>query len=129
MYETERVLRAAATAMTTGDMGGLSALFADDVVVHVPGTNQLSGDHKGKEAAFTAYMGKVMALTNGDFVFEPHDIAGSEDHAAGIYRYRATRDGTTLEWRHVNVYHVRDGQIVEIWQHPFDFERWNEFWS
>jgi hypothetical protein len=24
---------------------------------------------------------------------------------------------------------VRDGQIVEIWQHPFDFERWNEFWS
>jgi ketosteroid isomerase-like protein len=90
MHETEKVLRAAATAMTTGDMDGLSALFAGDVVVHVPGTNQLSGDHKGKEAAFTGYMGKVMALTNGEFVFEPHDIAGSEDHAAGIYRYRAT---------------------------------------
>jgi len=115
--------------MTTGDMDALSALFADDVVVHVPGTNQLSGDHKGKAAAFTGYMGKVMALTNGEFVFEPHDIVGSEDHAAGIYRYRATRDRQTIEWRHVNVYHVRDGQIVEIWQHPFDFERWNDFWS
>jgi hypothetical protein len=34
-----------------------------------------------------------------------------------------------LEWRQVNVYHVRDGQLVEIWQHPFDFQRWNEFWS
>jgi ketosteroid isomerase-like protein len=129
MYETERVLRAAAAAMATGDMDGLSALFADDVVLHVPGTNQLSGDHKGKEAAFTGFMGTVMSLTNGEFVFEPHDIVGSEDHAAGIYRYRATRDGQTIEWRHVNVYHVRDGQIVEIWQHPFDFERWNEFWS
>jgi len=129
MHETEKVLRAAATAMTTGDMDGLSALFADDVVVHVPGTNQLSGDHSGKEAGFTSYMEKAMALTNGEFVFEPHDIVGSEDHAAGIYRYRATRDGQTIGWRHVNVYHVRDGQIVEIWQHPFDFERWNEFWS
>ena len=59
MYETEKVLRAAATAMTTGDMDALSALFADDVVVHVPGTNQLSGDHKGKAAAFTGWSPKT----------------------------------------------------------------------
>jgi uncharacterized protein len=129
MYETEKVLRAAVNAMTTGDVEGLPAFFADDVLVHVPGTSQLSGDYKGKEELFNGFLGKLMALTNGEVVLEPHDIIGSEDHAVGIYKWRATRDGETIEWRHVNVYHVRDGQIVEIWQHPFDFEHWNEFWS
>jgi hypothetical protein len=129
MYETEKVLRAAVNAMTTGDVEGLPAFFADDVLVHVPGTSQLSGDYKGKEELFNGFLGKLMSLTNGEVVLEPHDIIGSEDHAVGIYKWRATRDGKTIEWRHVNVYHVRDGQIVEIWQHPFDFEHWNEFWS
>ncbi len=129
MYETEKVLRAAVTAMTTGDMDGLAAAFADDVVVHVPGTNQVSGDYKGKEELFAGFLGKLMSLTGGQVVLNPHDIIGSEDHAVGIYTWTATRDGKTLEWRHVNVYHVRDGKIVEVWQHPFDFERWNEFWS
>jgi ketosteroid isomerase-like protein len=129
MYETERVLRTGVVAMTTGDMETLPTCFADDVAVHVPGTNQLSGDYKGKGELFDGFLGKLMTLTDGQVVLEPHDILGSEHHAAGIYTWRATRDGRTFEWRQVNVYHVTNGQIVELWQHPFDFEAWNEFWS
>jgi hypothetical protein len=129
MNETEKVLRAAVNAMVTGDLDALPALFADDVVVHVPGKSQLSGDYKGKEELFNGFLGKLTSLTDGQVVLEPHDLVGSEDHAVGIYTWTATRGGTTFEWRQVNVYHVRDGQIAEVWQHPFDAERWNEFWS
>ena len=129
MYETDQVLRAAVDAMTTGDFEALPGLFADDVVIHVPGTNRLFGEYKGKAELFDGFLSTLTSLTDGQVVLEPHEIIGSEDHAVGIYTWRATRDGMTIEWRQVNVYHVRSGRIVEVWQHPFDFERWNDFWS
>jgi hypothetical protein len=129
MYETEQVLRAAVDAMITGDLETLPTYIADDVTVHVPGTNRLSGEYKGRNELFDGFWGKLMALTDGQVVLEPHDIVGGERHAVGIYTWRATRDGRTFEWRQVNVYHVTRGQIVELWQHPFDFERWDDFWS
>jgi ketosteroid isomerase-like protein len=129
MYETERVLQAAVKAMTTGDIEALTGLLADGIVLHLPGANQLSGDHKGRDQLFENFLAKMMSLTDGQVVLEPHDVLGSEDHAVGIYNWRATRAGRTFEWRQVGVYHIAGGQIVESWQHPFDFERWNEFWS
>lgn len=129
MYESERVLRAAVEAMITGDYETLPACFAEDVAVHVPGTNQLSGKYKGRNDLFEGFLETLMSLTDGQVVLEPHDLIGGERHAVGIYTWRATRDGRTSEWRQVNVYHVTGGQIVEVWQHPLDFERWNDFWS
>jgi hypothetical protein len=38
----------------------------------------------------------------------------------GLYTIRAERNGAVYEWRHVNVYHVRGGQITEFWWTPFD---------
>ena len=129
MYETERILRAAVEAMTTGDVESLPTYFADDVGIHVPGTNQLSGDYKGKGELIDGFLAKLFSLSDGQVVLEPHDMVGGERHATGIYTWRATRDGRTFEWRQVNVYHVTGGRIAEVWQHPFDFEQWNEFWS
>lgn len=129
MYETERVLRAAVTAITTGDVETLPTYFADDVAVHVPGTNQLSGDYKGKGELFDGFLAKLWSLTDGQIILEPHDMIGGESHAVGIYNWHASRAGQTFEWRQVNVYHVARGQIIEVWQHPFDFEAWDDFWS
>lgn len=129
MPETEQVLRVAVGAITTGDVETLAAHLAADVTLHVPGTNRLSGEYKGRTELLEGFLGTLMSLTDGQVVLEPHDVIGSEDHAVGIYHWRAVRTGTPFEWRQVNVYHVANGQITEIWQHPFDFERWNEFWS
>ena len=129
MYETETVLRAAVAALVGGDVETLKTLFADDVVNHMPGSNKISGDFKGTEQFFGDFLGTLMSLTDGQITLKPHDVLGNADHAIGVYEWTATRDGRTIQWRQVNVYHVRDGQIVELWQHPFDFERWNEFWS
>jgi ketosteroid isomerase-like protein len=129
MHETERTVRTAVVAITTGDMETLRTCIADDIAVHVPGTNRLSGDYKGKREFFDDFLGTLMSLTDGQVVLEPHDVLGSENHATGIYTWRATRNGRTFEWRQANVYHVANGQIAESWFHFFDFEGWNEFWS
>jgi uncharacterized protein len=125
----EQVVRDAVTAMTTGDMDSLPGYFDDNVVVHVPGTNQISGDYDSKAAFFGDFLGKIMGLTEGSFVIEPHDFASSDDHVVGIYDITATRDGREYSYHHVNVYHVRDGKIAEVWQHPGDSAAWNDFWS
>ena len=130
MAETiEQVVRDAVTAMTTGDMESLPGYFDENVVVHVPGNNQISGDYKGRDAFFGDFMGKMMGLTGGQFMIEPHDFASSDDHVVGIYNITTAREGNQYSYRHVNVYHVRDGKIAEVWQHPGDGAAWNDFWS
>jgi ketosteroid isomerase-like protein len=124
-----QVLTRAVEALTSGDMAGLAEVLNEDFVVHVPGSNQLSGVYKSRDEFFNGFLGKIMALTDGRFTLEPHDILGSADHAVGVYTFRATRGEKTFEWRHVNVYHVRGGRLSEVWQSPHDFEAWNAFWS
>jgi hypothetical protein len=63
MYETETVLRAAIVALVGGDVETLKTLFADDVVNHMPGTNKISGDFRGKEQFFGDFLGTLMSLT------------------------------------------------------------------
>jgi len=116
LHPNEKILRAALDALAVGDAGALAEVIADDVVVHFPGASALAGDHRGRGALAAV----VRALTGSGLEVEPHDVLASDDHAVGIYRLRARRDGRSVEWRHVNVYHVRDGKIVEVWQHPFD---------
>ena len=124
------VLRKAVDCFVRGDVEALGELLTDDFTVHVPGRNQLSGDYKGKEEFFNGLIGKIMGLTEGQFVLEPHDVLGSDtDHAVGLYTLKATRNGKKIEWRHVNVYHVRDEKLSEVFFTPHDYEEWNEFWS
>lgn len=129
MHPNEKLLRDADEAQTRGDFVAFMNAYTDDVVVHMPGKSSISGDYKGKDQFFSDFFGTLMSLTGGQIAVKPHDILGNADHAIGVYTWTATRGDRRLEWRQVNVYHVRDGQLVEIWQHPFDFQRWNEFWS
>jgi ketosteroid isomerase-like protein len=34
-----------------------------------------------------------------------------------------------LEDNGINVYHIRDGKITEVWLHPTDLYAADEFWS
>jgi ketosteroid isomerase-like protein len=125
MHPNEKVLRGALDAIARGDRAALARVVADDVIVHVPGRSPLSGELRGR-GAFAA---RVTELTGGSLKIEPHDVLGSDDHAVGIYRMRVDCPGRSIEWLHVNVYHVRAGKIVEVWQNPFEQEAVDEFFS
>ncbi|MGQ0576885.1 MAG: nuclear transport factor 2 family protein [Pseudonocardia sp.] len=123
MHANETVLRAALAAIAAGDPAALAEVMAEDVVVHVPGRSRLAGDHHGR-GRFGA---RVRELTGGALTIEVHDVLGSDAHAVGVYTMRLRCPDRSLEWRHVNVYHVRDGKIVEVWQNPFEQDAFDEF--
>lgn len=125
MHGNEKVLRAALDALSAGDERAYADVVADEMVVHVPGRSRLAGDLHGR-GVFGA---KVRELTGGALTIEVHDLLASDAHAIGLYTMRVQCQDRSLEWRHVNIYHIRDGKIAEVWQNPFEQEAFDEFFA
>ncbi|ABH00332.1 MULTISPECIES: nuclear transport factor 2 family protein [Rhodococcus] len=121
----EMVVRGAIDAITRGDWDALGEFIAADNVTHFPGLSPLAGDHQG----IGALQRRIVELTGSGTEIDVQDVLASDDHAVGIYRLRAHRDGKSIEWQHVNVYQIRDGKIVEVWQHPFEQDLVDDFFS
>jgi ketosteroid isomerase-like protein len=116
-------------AWERSDWEAATAIWADDVVHHVPGRSQLAGDFFGKQA-FLDHYGRVLAELGGTIeVVEFHDVLVSEDHAVALVKERAVRGERRLEFNRVVVYHLRDGKIAETWSHDYDLYALDEFWS
>ncbi len=94
-------------AMQRGDVATLEAMIADDVVWHEIG---LAEPKRGKDA-LRAEMGGA----DYEISYEIHDVVANDDHAVALGNATATRNGRTLSYRTAEIYHVRDGQIVERW--------------
>ena len=89
---------------------------------------------KSKIRSFTvaernAADGVSMAQTAEGALGEVHDVLGSADHAVGIYVMRVDAPGRRFAWRHMNVYHVRNGKIVEVWSNPFEQDEFDAFFA
>jgi uncharacterized protein len=115
-------------ALARGAIAEAMGFYADDVVLHYPGRNQLSGDYVGRPAVLEL-MGRVMQLTAGSFRPEIHDILASDAHVAALVSVRAKREGVQAEWRSVDVFHVRHGKLSEHWVHEVDQDFVDRFWS
>lgn len=91
-HPNEDLLRKGYAAFAEGDLDTIMGLFDDDITWHLPGRNQLSGDHRGKEQV-GALLGKIMELTQGTFQIELHDVLANEDHGVVLAHETAERDG------------------------------------
>src|SRR5713226_7362004 len=95
-HPNEELMRRGYEAFLGGDLGALNDLFADDIVWHVPGRNQMAGDFAGKDAVFGQFA-KLMELTGGTFKLEIHDILANDTHAVVLVRATAEHDGRKLD--------------------------------
>lgn len=101
-------------AMEHGDREAALALYADDVVMHVPGRSAFAGERRGREAVL-AYLRAAMELAVGSIERELIDVlAGEGDRVALLLRERLRGARGELVMRRANVYTVRDGRIAEI---------------
>jgi ketosteroid isomerase-like protein len=103
------------------------AVFADDVAFHIPGNNRLAGDYAGKDNVF-AFLGKVMELSGGSFRLQVHDVIANDEHVVALTLSTGQREGKSATLRSVHVWHVRNGRVVELWEHP-DQAGFDAFWS
>jgi ketosteroid isomerase-like protein len=127
-HPNEDLIRKGYTAFLSGDMATLDELFADDIVWHAPGRNQLSGTQRGKQEVFETFK-KVFDLTGGTFKLEIHDILADDDHAVVLAKATGQREGRTLDDNSVQVFHIQGGKVTEQWLHPGDVYSADEFWG
>ena len=116
MHPNEALARREMELIDAGDLESLRELYADDLVIHYPGRNPLSGTSQVDDflARFHALLG------NGTLVRELHDALGTDDHAVQLLRVTASVGERSHSWNAVAVLHVRDGKFSECWIHVDD---------
>ncbi len=122
------LLRNGYEAFGRGDMAVLTELFAENVVWHLPGNNQLSGVHRGRDAVFGIFA-KTTQLSGGTFKIDVHDVLANDEHAVALTRATGSRQGKQLNSLDTDVYHVSDGKVTEWWSFVEDGRVADEFWS
>ena len=121
-HPNEDLARSEMEAALRGDFDGMLAHYTDDVVLHYPGRNALSGTYRGKDGlrAWGRKVDKLLGAT-GSLTRTLHDILASDDHAVQLVSVKAHRaNGRSASWNAAVVMHVRDGKISEIWLHLDD---------
>jgi uncharacterized protein len=118
-HPNEDLLRRGYAAFSTGDLATVFGLFADDMVWHNGGDNQLTGDFRGHEAIM-AFFGKLVDVTAGTFRLDIHDVLANDTHGTVLVTAHAERDGQAMSVRQVNVWHLADGKATEFWAFPED---------
>ena len=93
-------------AFDRGDMAALDRFLADDVVWHEIGRAE---PRRGKAAL------AAMAAADYTITGELHDVLASDGHAIALIEATAIRGGKSLTYRTAEIYHVRDGKVVERW--------------
>jgi uncharacterized protein len=115
------LVRRLTEAWGRGDMQTLEAAIADDIVWHEIGRAE---PRRGK-AALRAAMGQV----DYQITAENHDILANDEHTVLLAEATATRGGRTLKYKVAEVYHIRDGKVVERWAVSDDTARITEFFA
>ncbi len=72
---------------------------------------------------------RVGELSGGTFQIDVHTVMADEEHGVALTRTTARRGEKRLIAQSVNVFHVRDGKITEVWQASEDQPAINKFWS
>lgn len=82
-------------AFNSKDIATLRTILSHDVTQIVPGTSQVSGDHKGIDAVL-GYYATLGDMTDGSFRADLISVQGDgRGHVTAVHQITATRNGTT----------------------------------
>lgn len=117
-------------ALEQDDVAGALSVLHPDVVLHVPGTHPLTGDHHGPQGVLEFVVASRGMSVDGERV-ELVDLLSGSSHLAALCRITADRpDGRTLENHTIHLMRTAvDGRILEIWFHNRDQVDVDTFWG
>ena len=99
-------------AMKRGDTQWMSDHLADDVVWHIGGNSKAAGEVRGKDAVLQMTAGVV----GGESTLDIHDILADDDHTVVLgTAHLVAPDGDKVDYKFVNVFHIRDDKVTEAW--------------
>jgi uncharacterized protein len=128
--ETEnlQLIKALLTGFATRDWPAIRDTLAQNVVFHFPGGNSFSGDYKGREQSLEM-LARVTEWTEGSMRVKLHDVLANEQHGVVMYTVSAKHEDKAISYRYIDIYHIRDGQIIEVWGSTVDSSDFDDFYS
>jgi ketosteroid isomerase-like protein len=117
-HDNVQIMRGIDEAQERGDLDGFFSHFTDDVQVHIPGNNKLSGNYRGKQQLQELF-GRFMESA-GDYSFENHTYLADDEHGVTLQTSHMVKAGRTLDLQEAFVVHFRDGKVSEMWYLPMD---------
>ena len=116
-------------AVVAGDLTAVGECFHEEAVWHLPGTNALSGTHRGWSAIRDNLLAKQGPLSGGTFRPRLLDLAVGSEYIVAIVHATAERTGYRLDQTVCQLMRVRRGKIVEVRGHYADEAALNAFWG
>jgi ketosteroid isomerase-like protein len=124
--EDAELVRRGYDAFIAGDMDWMNEHLHENVVWHTPGNNLFSGDYRGRESVL-AFFAKTVQVALPEF--DMHDIVASEDHVVALFtnRWKRNDNGATFEDQTIQVFHIDNGQAIEVWTMGADQAGFDKF--
>jgi ketosteroid isomerase-like protein len=122
------LIRSGYEAFSRGDVGGALAVFAEDILWHVPGRGPLSRDYHG-HAEVLGFFETFMTLSGGTFRIQVDDVLAKGDTVVVLCTESAQRNGEPWSSPQVHVWTMRGGRAVRFWQYQGDQQTEDEFWA
>jgi ketosteroid isomerase-like protein len=111
-----------------GDFDALrDRFFAPDIIWHYAGRSQLGGHYHGIDQVL-GWLGRLFELSEGTLRIDLHDVVGNDDHVIALTIVHAARNGKHLTDQGVQVFHIREGRVTEVWTLPGDQYTSDDFW-
>ncbi len=122
------LIKSAYEAFSRGDTQSVFAVFAENILWHVPGRGALSRDYQG-HAEVAGFFKHFMSLSEGTFRIQIDEIFASRDRVVVLCTESASRAGRTWSSPQVHVWTVKDGRATAFWEYEGDQQGEDEFWS
>ena len=122
------LIKSAYEAFSRGDTQSVFAVFAEDILWHVPGRGPLSRDYRG-HAEVAGFFEHFMGLSEGTFQLKIDEILANRDRVVVLCTESASRAGRSWSSRQVHVWTVRGGRAIAFWEYEGDQQGEDEFWS
>jgi len=122
------LIKSAYDAFSHGDTQSAFAVFAENILWHVPGRGPLSRDYRG-HAEVGGFFEHFMGLSEGSFRIQIDQILANRDRVVVLCTESASRAGRSWSSPQVHVWTVKDGRATAFWEYEGDQQGEDEFWS
>ncbi len=103
-------------------------LLSRRIVWHVAGENPLAGTFRGHSEVFAA-MRRYGEGSQGTLRLNTQCVLGEGTHAVAVHAATAKRDGHSYSAHEIDVFHVENGTITEMWSFSEDQAATDAMWS
>jgi ketosteroid isomerase-like protein len=115
-------VKAMSKAMADGDFQKAAGYLANDVEWHVIGRAEAYHGMAGLQDSMKDY-------ADSTITWQLHDVVGGDAHTIALGEATATRGGKTLTYRTAEIYHFKDGKVIERWAFSDDTQAISNFFA